>query len=153
MPTHEERRRVPHAPEDVFALVADVRDYPSFISWIKSMRVLEDKVVDGQGVLVAEAIVGYKFIRERFRTEVTVDKANLKIDVAFLAGPFEALENRWRFAALDDGSTEIDFFITYEFSNPILGAILAANFDRAAGKIMDGFRARARERFELVGEG
>jgi coenzyme Q-binding protein COQ10 len=152
MPEHSECRRVPHAPDDVFALVADVRDYPSFIKWVRSMRVTEERVVDGVGALTAEAIVGYKVVRERFTTKVTLDKPSLAIDVAFVSGPFDALENRWRFRPLPDGATEVDFFIRYELANPILQALLGTMFDRAAAKIMDAFIVRARERFPLVGE-
>jgi coenzyme Q-binding protein COQ10 len=152
MPEHRVRRRVPHAPEDVFALVADVRDYPTFIGWIRAMRVQDERVVDGVGELTAEAVVGYAVLRERFTTQVTLDKPGLAIDVAFVAGPFDALENRWRFHPLPDGSTEVEFYIRFELANPLLRAILAANFDRATGKIMDAFMARARERFPVVGE-
>jgi coenzyme Q-binding protein COQ10 len=153
MPEHRERRRVPHAPEDVFALVSDIRDYPSFIKWIRQMRVLEDRVEHGVGELTAEAVVGYGVLRERFTTAVTLDKPNLAIDVAFVAGPFDALENRWRFHPLPDGATEAEFYIRFELANPLLRAILAANFDRAAGKIMEAFARRARERFAVAGEG
>jgi coenzyme Q-binding protein COQ10 len=142
---------VPHAPDDVFALVADVRDYPSFIKWVRSMRVLEERVSDGVGELTAEAVVGYKIVRERFTTKVTLDNPGLAIDVAFVSGPFDALENRWRFRPLPDGATEVDFFIRYELAKPILRAVLAAMFDRAAAKIMDAFAKRAAERFPVVG--
>lgn len=151
MPEHRERRRTPHRPEDVFTLVSDVRDYPSFIPWIRSMRVISERVADGSGELTAEAVVGYKLLRERFTTRVRLDKPQLAIDVAFVSGPLDALENRWRFHPLPDGSTEIDFYVSFELKNPILRAIMAASFDRAASKIMDGFERRARERFPLVG--
>lgn len=151
MPEHRERRRVPHKPEDVFALVADVRDYPSFIKWIIAMRVIEDRVKDGTGELTAEAVVGYKLLRERFTTRVKLDRPNAAIDVAFVSGPLDSLENRWRFRPLADGSTEVDFYIRFELNNPILRAIMAASFDRASAKIMDAFAKRAAERFPTIG--
>ncbi len=151
MPEHRERRRAPHSPQDVFALVADVRDYPSFIPWVRSMRVIREQVSEGSGVLTAEAVVGYKLLRERFTTTVSLDRPKLAIDVAFVSGPLDSLENRWRFHPLSDGSTDIEFFVRFELKNPILRAIMAASFDRAASKIMDGFAKRARERFPLVG--
>ena len=151
MPEHDERRRIPHAPEDVFALVSDVREYPRFIQWIRAMRVLDDKSTDGVGELTAEAIVGYKILRERFTTKIHLDKPNGVIDVSFVSGPFTALENRWRFHPLPDGATDVEFHVRYEFANPILSAILAANFDRAAARIMAAFEERARAIYPLVG--
>jgi coenzyme Q-binding protein COQ10 len=152
MPEHRELRRVPHAPADVFALVADVRDYPSFIKWIRAMRVIDERVVDGVGELTAEAIVGYAMLRERFTTRVNLNKPALAIDVAFVAGPFDKLSNRWRFHPVADGSTDVEFYIDFELTSRVLSAILAASFDRASAKIMDAFMTRARERFPVVGD-
>ncbi len=136
----------------MFALVADVRDYPSFVKWIIAMRVIEDRVKDGTGELTAEAVVGYKLLRERFTTRVKLDRQKSAIDVAFVSGPLDSLENRWRFRPLPDGSTEVDFYIRFELNNPILRAIMAASFDRASAKIMDAFAKRAAERFPKIGE-
>jgi coenzyme Q-binding protein COQ10 len=115
------------------------------------MRVLSDRSTDGVGELTAEAIVGYKMLRERFVSHVKLDRPRLAIDVAFVSGPLDALENRWRFHPLPDGSTDIEFFLRFELRNPILRAVMSASFDRAAGLIMDGFARRALERFPVVG--
>ncbi len=143
MPEHRDRRRVPHAPEDVFDLVANVRDYPNFIKWIKAMRVKDERVVNGVGVLKAEAVVGFKIVRERFATEVRVDKPAGAIDVAFISGPFDELDNRWRFHGLADGSCLIDFWIDFEFRNPLLQTLFTTNFDRVSGRLIRAFEQRA----------
>lgn len=152
MSIHRERRRVPHAPDDVFALVSDVRQYPTFIKWILAMRVSGEQIQDGVGTLTAEAMVGYKFVRERFATKVMLDKPAGAIDVTFLSGPFSKLENRWRLKSLEDGSTEVDFFIEFQFKNRLLQALFDANFDRATNKLMSAFEERARTLYPLVGE-
>lgn len=144
---------MPHAPEDVFTLVSDVRDYPNFIKWIKAMRVYDERVKDGVGDLKAEAIVGYKLVRERFATHVALDRGRQAIDVAFVSGPFTDLENRWRFHAAPDGGAVVDFWIRFAFRNPILQRLFDANFHRATTALMNAFEARARERFPLVGDG
>ncbi len=150
MTIHRETRRVPYAPEDIFKLVSDVRDYPSFIKWIKAIRVFDERVEHGVGELNAEAIVGYKFVRETFATNVKLDKPNGAIDVSFLSGPFSKLENRWRLSPAPDGSTDVDFYIEFEFKNRILQALFDANFDRATNKLMGAFEDRAAERFDKV---
>ncbi len=150
MAIHQERRRVPHGCQDIFTLVSDVRDYPNFIKWIRAMRVFDENVVNGVGTLNAEAIVGYKFVRERFATTVRLNEPEGEIDVSFLSGPFSKLENRWRLQPLPDGATEVEFFIEFEFRNRILQALFDANFDRASNKLMAAFEARAAERFPTV---
>lgn len=152
MAVHTETKRVLHAPGDVFDLVADVRDYPAFIRWIRAMRVFDERVENGVGELTAEAVVGFKFVRERFSTKVVLNKPENRIEVSFIDGPFAALENRWRFTPLADGSTLIDFWIDYRFRNRVLQALLAANFARAADTLINAFDRRAGERCPPAGD-
>ena len=56
--------------------------------------------------------VSFKLVRETFTTRVTLDRANLKILVEYLQGPFSNLENRWTFEPKSDtpatsGSTSL----------------------------------------------
>lgn len=148
----EEQRRVFHAPDDIFDLVTDVRDYPNFIKWIRAMRIEQDNVTDGVGSLTATAIVGYKFVRETFTTQVDVNRPQRRIDVSFVDGPFSILENHWTFHALEDGSTLVDFWIRYRFRNPILQKLIEANVGRAANTLINAFETRAGQRFAPAGD-
>lgn len=143
-----ERLRLFHAPEDLFGLVIDVRRYPEFISQITAMRVLQE----APGDLTAEARVRYKFVSERFVSRARSDAEALTIDVEFVAGPFRELENRWRFHALSDGSTLVDFYIRAAFKNSILQMLLESQKDRAARILVGKFEAEAERRFEKSGD-
>jgi coenzyme Q-binding protein COQ10 len=149
--TQHVQRRVRHRPQDVFTLVSDVQDYPNFIKWIRGMHVRENHVEGGVGDLTARAIIGYKFVRERFTTRVELNEPEGKIYVTFVDGPFSVLENRWQFHALEDGSTLVDFWIRYRFKNPLLQKLLEANVGRAANTLITSFEGRARERFDTIG--
>jgi coenzyme Q-binding protein COQ10 len=149
---HVERMRLRYRPEDLFALVSDVRRYPDFIKLITAMRVTRDAVVDGVGELDAEARVRYKFVREGFSTRVTLDAPSLAIDVTYLSGPFHELANRWRFHRLEDGSTLVDFWICYGFKNPVLQMLLDGSRTRAIRYLIGAFEAEAAKRFEPVGD-
>ncbi len=62
-------RTLPYAPGDLCRMVGDVRAYPHFIPYLQNLRVLkEDKREEGGWEGIAEAIVGWKAIRERFTT-------------------------------------------------------------------------------------
>jgi coenzyme Q-binding protein COQ10 len=140
--------RVRRAPEDLFDLVADVRTYPRFVPFIAAMRVLSESWA-GEGVktLTAETAVGYKFLRETFTTQVVLDRPQLKIDVSYLSGPFEALGNHWIFEQLPDGSTMMDFCVEYEFRNPVLRVVFEGARGRAAHMILDAFAREAERRY------
>lgn len=140
--------RVRRAPEDLFDLVADVRSYPDFVPFIAALRVTEESWA-GEGVktLIAETSVGYKFLRERFTTRVLLDRPNLRIDVSYLSGPFEALANHWIFEALPDGSTMMDFRVEYEFRNPLLRMAFESARGTAAHMILEAFAKEAERRY------
>lgn len=143
MPSFKSLRRVPFTPRQMFDLVSDVERYPEFLPMCESLTVLR-REGDGQGeVLVAAMTVGYKAIRERFTTRVTLWPDDLSVVVVYLDGPFRRLENRWRFLPAPGGS-DVDFFIDYDFRSPLLALLVGALFDKAFRKFSAAFEARAR---------
>lgn len=143
MPQFETRRPVPHSSEEMFDLVADVERYPEFLPLCEALTIRSRKERDGKELLVADMTVGYKAIRETFTTQVLLNRAERTIDVKYIDGPFRYLDNRWRFEALPDGSSTVDFFIDYEFKSRILGALMGSMFDRAFRLFTDSFEKRA----------
>ncbi|MGC5780090.1 type II toxin-antitoxin system RatA family toxin [Methylobacterium sp. NFXW15] len=144
MPSFRVTRRVRHSAEQMYDLVADVERYPEFLPLCESLRVIrrQDKPEGGQ-VLVAEMGVGYKAIRERFTTRVSLDPEARKIVAEYIDGPFRHLENRWTFKDAEGGGCDVDFFITYEFKSRTLGLLMGSMFDRAFRKFTDAFEGRA----------
>jgi len=143
MPKFETHRPVPHTPEQMFDLVADVERYPEFLPLCNGLVVRSRKDRDGKTLLVADMTVGYKAIRETFTTQVLLNKAEHAIDVQYIDGPFKYLDNRWRFQPNADGGCTIDFFIDYEFKSRILGALMGSMFDRAFRMFTEAFETRA----------
>ena len=143
MPQFETRRPVPHTPEQMFDLVADIERYPQFLPLCEALTVRSRKERDGKVLLVADMTIGYKAIRETFTTQVLLNRATLTIDVKYIDGPFRYLDNRWRFVAAGEGDCDVHFFIDYEFKNKILGSIMGAMFERAFRMFAEAFEARA----------
>ena len=144
MAVHRVTRILPHRPEELFALVGDVRAYPDFVPWISSMRVSNERETAlGMSQLDAEAQVGFAMIKERFATSVSRDANQRLIEVKLIRGPFRHLRNEWRFLPHPSG-TEVDFFIDFEFRSKLLDKLLQANFDRAAFRLINCFEARAK---------
>ncbi|MHC2089890.1 type II toxin-antitoxin system RatA family toxin [Methylobacterium sp. CM6244] len=144
MPSFRINRAVRHSPQQMYDLVADVERYPEFLPLCESLRVLRRQPgADGTEILVAEMGVGYKAIRERFTTRVTLDPQNLKIVAEYIDGPFRHLENRWGFKEKSPAGCDVDFFINYEFKSRTLGLLMGTMFDRAFRKFTDAFEGRA----------
>jgi coenzyme Q-binding protein COQ10 len=145
MPQYETTRRVAHSPEDMFALVADVEQYPQFLPMCEALSVRSRREREGITLLVADMTVGYKAIRETFTSQVVLRPDKNLIDVRYVDGPFRHLENRWTFEAAEDGGCLVHFHIEYEFKSRILGAVMGAMFDRAFRKFAEAFEKRADE--------
>ncbi|WP_375457913.1 type II toxin-antitoxin system RatA family toxin [uncultured Enterovirga sp.] len=143
MPSFKTIRRVPHAAQEMFDLVADVERYPEFLPLCTGLRVLRRvDEADGRQALVAEMSIGYKAISERFTTKVMLDRAKLDIHVSYVNGPFRYLENRWEFRP-DGAGSAVNFAIDYEFRSMALGLLMGAMFDRAFRRFTDAFETRA----------
>ena len=144
MPQFSTKRRVHHSAADMFALVADIERYPEFVPLCRELRVRR-RVAQAEGVelLTADMTVAYKMIHETFTSKVTLDKPGLRILVEYLNGPFRQMENHWIFRPVSDRTSEIEFFISYEFRSRMLGALMGAVFDAAFRKFAEAFERRA----------
>jgi len=144
MPTHAERKRLPYSAKQLYDLVADIESYPQFLPWCVAAR---NRSRNGN-VLVSDLMIGFKMVRERFTSEVTLNEG--RIDVAYREGPFKYLTNHWIFEAQPDGSTIIDFHVDFEFRSKMLQTIVGALFNEAVKVMVGAFEKRARQ---LYGEG
>jgi coenzyme Q-binding protein COQ10 len=143
MPSFRTTRRVKHTPEEMFDLVADVEKYPLFLPLCEGLKVRSrTKQEGGRETLIADMSVGYKAIHETFTSKVKLDREKLKIMVAYLDGPFRALDNLWSFKPDGEGCL-VEFFISYEFKSRMLGMVMGAMFDRAFRKFASAFEKRA----------
>jgi coenzyme Q-binding protein COQ10 len=144
MPQFSNKRRVRHSAQRMFDLVADVERYPEFVPMCQSLKVRQRTPrPDGSEVIVADMTVAYKMVRETFTSRVTLDRANLKILVEYLQGPFSKLENRWTFEARSDDACDVGFFIAYEFRSRMLAVLMGAMFDAAFQRFAAAFEKRA----------
>ena len=138
-------RVLPYTPEQLQALVADVKSYPEFVPWVSAMRTWNtSQPAPGVTQCDAEAEVRFAIVRERFATRVRSDTNTGEILVSLLYGPFRRLTNRWTFLP-DPAGTLVEFVIEFEFKSRLLETVLAANAARGAAKVMSCFEARARQ--------
>jgi coenzyme Q-binding protein COQ10 len=138
------KRRVQHRAEQMFNLVADVERYPEFVPLCQSLRIRQrTPKPDGTEVIVADMTVSFKLVKETFTSQVTLDRANLKILVEYLRGPFSSLENRWTFEPKGEEACDVGFFITYEFKSRMLAMLMGTMFDTAFSRFAAAFEKRA----------
>ena len=140
MPTHAEKRVVPYTPEQMFDLVAGIERYPEFLPWCLAARI---RSREGKTV-VADLVIGFKMIRERYTSRVTLDRPR-RIDVEYLEGPLKRLTNHWVFEPHESGGTKVDFCVDFEFRSRVLQALIGTLFYEALRRLVVAFEARAKK--------
>lgn len=143
MPAIHTKRTVNHSAENMFRLVGDVERYPEFVPLCRGLDVIRRDPADVGEDLKATMHVGHNSFSGSFTTLVRIDRVQRKIVVTYLEGPFEHLENVWQFHELSPQTSEVDFYIAYEFRSKLLGLVAGPMFDTAFRQFADAFEARA----------
>jgi coenzyme Q-binding protein COQ10 len=141
--THAEKKIVRYSPAQLFALVADVAKYPSFLPWCVAARIRSHVGND----LVADLTIGFGPFRESFTSRVKLIPPDATgacaIKVEYENGPFKYLHNRWTFTPHPEGCL-VDFFVDFEFRNFVLQKAIGAVFAEAVRVMVNAFLRRAR---------
>ncbi|SFR80744.1 type II toxin-antitoxin system RatA family toxin [Sphingomonas jatrophae] len=137
MPRHAETRILPYTPEQLFDLVADVARYKEFLPWVAAVRVRSDSATE----MVADVVVGFKALRERFTSRVHKERPN-HIHVEYVDGPLEHLSNDWKFRRVE-GGTAVEFCVDFAFKSRIFEAVAGQMFGMALRRMIGAFEARA----------
>lgn len=138
MPHIAETRRLKWSPEQMFDLVADVRHYAEFLPWVVATRIKSDS----EHEMVADMMVGFNALREKFTSRVKKDRPR-EIVVEYLDGPMKSLSNSWTFAPDGEGGCTIDFCVDFTFRNAIFEKLAGQYLDRAFRKMVTAFETRA----------
>lgn len=140
MPTHAEKRLLPYRPDQLFDLVADIARYPEFLPWCRAARIRKRE----GNVIYADLVIGWRMIRERFTSRVTLGAPN-RIDVTYHEGPFKYLNNHWTFELQPDGGCLIDFYVDFEFRSRVLQKLIGVLFNEAVRRMVHAFEERAKD--------
>ena len=140
MPGLQETRILPYSPEQMFDLVADVARYGEFLPWVVATRVRSDSETE----MVADMLVGFKMLREKFTSKVEKQRPH-SLTVHYLDGPLRDIDNRWHFRPTPDGGCELDFSVTFTFRNALFESLAGQYFDKAFRKMVAAFETRAEQ--------
>jgi coenzyme Q-binding protein COQ10 len=143
MKIHTEQKILPFKPDQIFELVGDVAKYPEFLPWCTGARVRDRQKTSTGETMIADLMIGFKMVREKFTSRVDLDRSDLHIDVTYLQGPFKHLKNHWTFTATPSGQCQIDFHLEFEFSSVLLQKLIGVLFHEAVRRMVAAFETRA----------
>lgn len=138
MPVINQQRHLQWSAAEMFDLVADVKRYPEFLPWVVATRIKSDSETE----MVADMMVGFSALREKFTSRVHKDRPR-RIAVEYLDGPLKRLSNTWQFNEGDNGGCVIDFNVDFTFRSAIFEKLAGQYLDRAFRKMVAAFETRA----------
>lgn len=144
MTTHAETKFLPYTAQQMYDLVADVAEYPKFLPWTAAARIRSTTDQGDHVEMLADLVVSFKVFRETFGSRVLLWPEAMKIDTAYLDGPFKYLESEWTFVDVD-GGCNVSFHVDFEFKNRLLQGAAGMFFNEAMKRIVQSFESRAKE--------
>jgi len=145
MGTKTHTHYLPFTPDQIYDLVADVEKYPEFLPWCVAARVLSQSDTE----ITADLIIGYKVLRETFRSRVHLTPKT-RIEVDYINGPFHYLNNHWEFTEAENGGTDIDFHIDFQFKNSFFQSGMQLVFESAFNQMLNAFEKRAHQIYDEI---
>lgn len=138
MPEVNQSVLVDYTPEQMFALIDAVEDYPKFLPWCGGTKLLHRDATTTRATIS----IDYRGIRRSFTTENT-KREPIEMTIRLIEGPFSRLDGGWRLTRLADRGCKIEFKLHYEFAGRVLDRLISPVFRHISGTLVDAFVRRA----------
>jgi coenzyme Q-binding protein COQ10 len=135
-----------YTARQLFDLVMDIEQYPTFVPWCKACKLIS-KSDDG---IIADLTANMGIFEKTYTSLITNSAKDdtYQIDITHVKGPFKKLDTRWKFIKHNKFSTKVDFSIDFEVSSDIANKIISSMFKSAAKDIIQAFENRAMEVYD-----
>ncbi|MEO0635560.1 MAG: type II toxin-antitoxin system RatA family toxin [Pseudomonadota bacterium] len=137
------QKHLPYTANQLMDLALDVEVYHQFVPFCERCVIRERFERQGKDVMVAAMTVGVSIFNETFVSRVIADREVKTIRVAGIDGPLKALVNNWQFHERDDGTTDIDFSVSFEFRSRMLSMLASSRVEDVCNRILNAFVDRA----------
>jgi len=131
---------VPYSPQQMFALVNAINDYPQFLNWCSGASILNQS----ERQITASVEINKGGLKQKFTTKNTLRAFDL-IEMELLDGPFETLSGQWRFEALGDNAAKVSLELQFSFKSRLMDIALSPIFTQIANSQLDAFVVRAKQ--------
>ena len=138
MKSHKEIHYINSKKETIYNVIANIEDYPNFLPWCIGARIIDTKNDSDFVIQKAELMISFKSFRERFVSEVKLDKNNWTINIVSNKKPFKLLKGRWIIIEKKE-SCEVSFELQFELKSVILEKIIGLVFFQSVKSIVKAF--------------
>ena len=135
---------VPHLPQKMYEVVADLEDYPRFVPNCKAMAVRPDIADDNTKLATMTLFFGP--ITQAYTSRVVFDPVAHTIKAKAVDGPFAYLDSVWSFEPEGMG-TRVRFEVDFKISNALIAAVAEPAFAAKQAEIIQAFVDEADRRY------
>lgn len=129
---------LPHPPDQLFGLVADIERYPQFLPWCVGA---ESRPVAGDEV-EASLDIAKGPVKVRLTTRNRLTRCS-EITMGLVSGPFRSLQGRWTFEPLGEHGCRASLSLEFEVAGGVVRRLLTPLFEEIASTMVDAFSRRA----------
>ena len=134
---------VPHLPQKMYEIVADLEDYPRFVPNCKAMAVRPDSA---DNTKLAMMTLFFGPITQAYTSRVVLDPVAHTIKAKAVDGPFAYLDSVWSFEPEGMG-TRVRFEVDFKISNVLIAAVAEPAFAAKQAEIIQAFVDEADRRY------
>ncbi len=137
----EQAVTVPYSAAQMYDLVNNAKDYPDFLPWCIKAEVISQTETEQESTL----FISYFGFTQQVTTHNHMIP-NEKIAIHLVSGPFRKLDGFWLFKP-DSKGCRIEFYMDYEFINPLFDLIAGSVFNQITHSLVEAFLTEAKKRF------
>ena len=130
---------VPYARKDVYALIADIDRYATFLPWCAASKVLRR----WDGGVEASLTLKKGGLSKTFITR-NLEIVNERIEMHLVSGPFKHLYGVWQLADKNNG-VEVSLDLEFSFDNKLIAMMIGPVFQPVANTLLEAFMLRAEQ--------
>jgi ribosome-associated toxin RatA of RatAB toxin-antitoxin module len=131
---------VPYSSKQMFELVNNIEDYPRFLPWCSSSKIISQT----EREVTATLEITWKGMHKTFTTRNTL-RPYTQVDIDLVKGPLHHLEGVWDFQALSDTACKVTLDLQFEFTGNFIDKFFQPIFQHIANSLVDAFVKRAVE--------
>ena len=136
----EKKRLSPYSSHQMFELVNNIEDYPRFLPWCHTSRIISR--TDKEVVATLEA--NWKGIHKSFTTRNCLFPFE-RIEMTLVNGPLHRLDGVWTFDALAEHACKMTLDLEFEFTGHFVDRLFQPIFQHIANTFVEAFSKRAQD--------
>ncbi len=138
MATIDRSALLPYSADQLFQLVADIEQYPKFLSGCEEAQILTRE----GDVVTARLGLSRAGLSHSFVTRNTM-RSGESIDLELVDGPFERFDGCWRFTALAADACKVALTLEFRMRSGLIHVAAGRLFDKVAMDLVDAVVRRA----------